>query len=98
MANFCTNCGNPVGENDGFCINCGQKILKIQGQTQPKTPAVNSSTQPAPKPPFQNGFSGAAQTAQPASRTAAQTGQTVSWKVPQVSGIVNKIRFPEGQR
>ena len=37
MANFCTNCGNPVGENDGFCINCGQKILKIQGQTQPKT-------------------------------------------------------------
>ena len=37
MANFCTNCGNPVGENDGFCINCGKKILKIQGQTQPKT-------------------------------------------------------------
>ncbi len=56
MANFCTNCGNPVGENDGFCINCGQKILKIQGQTQPKTLAVNSGTQPAPKPLFKTAF------------------------------------------
>ncbi len=26
MINFCTNCGNRVGENDNFCINCGTQI------------------------------------------------------------------------
>ena len=28
MANFCTNCGSKVDDDDSFCTNCGTKIYK----------------------------------------------------------------------
>ena len=28
MANFCTNCGTKLREDDNFCTNCGTKVIK----------------------------------------------------------------------
>ena len=29
MANFCTNCGTKLDNEDNFCTNCGAKVEKI---------------------------------------------------------------------
>ena len=44
----CTNCGEPIKEEDTFCMNCGHKLkskpqlTESISQTQP-TPSINSS-------------------------------------------------------
>ncbi len=40
---FCTNCGNPVGENARFCTKCGHPVKKAQAQPAPvQTPPMSS--------------------------------------------------------
>jgi hypothetical protein len=41
MANFCGNCGSPVGEKSGFCANCGARAGQaIQQPTIASRPAA----------------------------------------------------------
>lgn len=41
MANFCTSCGKPLGENATFCTNCG---AAVQQQTPPAQSAPPNYT------------------------------------------------------
>jgi len=42
MANFCGNCGSPVGEKLGFCGNCGAHAGGVPPQPAIATPAISA--------------------------------------------------------
>jgi len=54
MANFCTNCGKPIGKDNKFCVNCGAKIEKIsppeKKQEKPAKPKKQVPSQPEQQP------------------------------------------------
>ncbi|MBE6807649.1 MAG: zinc ribbon domain-containing protein [Ruminococcaceae bacterium] len=54
MANFCTNCGAPMGEADVFCLACGtqKKVVPVQPEVPPvqQPPAYMPPPPPGPPP------------------------------------------------
>ena len=47
MANFCSQCGNPLQEGDLFCSKCGRPLTSTAGQTEEKQVHQSSATQGA---------------------------------------------------
>lgn len=44
---FCSNCGNPLGENVRFCANCGASVAEREAPVTPATPVIPADIEPA---------------------------------------------------
>ena len=53
MANFCTNCGTPVREEDAFCPNCGARLTaSVPPPAQPVQAPLQQAGYPQPVPQY----------------------------------------------
>ena len=79
MANFCSQCGNPLQEGDLFCSKCGRPLTSTAGQTEEKQVHQSSATQGAWGVNSNAAGSAASSSAAGNTSSASSWSTTIAW-------------------